>query len=295
MKQYSFIFFLLITTHINGQNIDCMLPASMQGEYFGQVHPANSIEKFADELFSPDGLFGFILHSSLHFTKDGSEVYFTIQDTISFRKTIMSICRIAGKWSLPNIVHFSGINSDEIGWISPYEERIYFFSHDIKTKNEGLFVAHRFRNESAVAIEKIDDLKWNDGSIFISATLPQSIGGEDIYFVENIERIYQMPVSVGNQINTASDEYFQCYSSSHEFIVFYRYDSARENRGLYLSQKIYDGSWNKPVNLSAILNLSEGFRATLSPSEEYLFILNRKDGIYWIDTESLLRMTSVSF
>ena len=271
----------------------------LKGKYFGQESPGLSLKPFIPEIFSVDGIFKFHLHSSIFFTPDGKEVYFTNQDTSTYRNTIYFMEQIDGVWKNPEIVPFSGSNNDEILWLSPNGRRLYFSSNRSTIKNkineeeEGLWVVEKSEDgwSEPVRITTPSDLKWNDGTIYVSANLGNGIGGNDIYKLKYQGKNYSYPQNVGHIINTPWDDYVQCLPKDESFIIYYHFNPTENNkRGLYISFHKNDDSWSEPIYLKTIFNLSLDFRATLSPSEEFLFILNRKDGIYWIDTQKIKNM-----
>ena len=284
--QVAFIYLFILISPIVGQKNIEKLTTSYYGNFFGQKAPSCQPVEFVAELFSSRGHYGFILHSGIIFTQDGEEAYFTVQDTINFSKTIMVTKQSDNGWDPPKNAGFSITSSDDMGWISPDGQRIYFFSQ-VAESIDILNVTQRNGEgwSEPVAIESIEDLHWNDGSFFISAEFSDE-GGQDVYYVDYKNGSYQMPFPIGLPINTQSDECFQCFSDSKGFMIFYRYDVKKENRGLFLSNKNQNG-WDTPINLCKRLGLPSGFRASLSPNEEYVFILNRKDGIYWIRSNCL--------
>ena len=164
--------------------------------------------------------------------------------------------------------------------------RIYFYSQVADNIDVLKVTCHEEAGWSTPkVIESLDDLEWNDGPFFISAAFSE-LGGQDIYYVDYSENSYQTPRPVDAPINTQCDEYFQCFSNTFGYMILYRFDEIKENRGLFISQRSKQG-WEIPRNLSKIINLPSGFRANFSPNEEFLFILNRKDGLYWIRSDCL--------
>jgi hypothetical protein len=267
-----------------GQINNEKLTTSYSGNHYGQNAPSCQPERFAPEVFSSKGQYGYILHSSIVFTPDGKEAYFTVQDTVDFTKNIKAVRISDGKWGHPQNAGFSKTLSDEMGWISSDGQRIYFYSQ-VAENIDVLKVTQRNQDgwSTPALIESIEDLHWDDGPFYISAEFSDD-GGQEIYYVDYKDGSYQMPIPIGVPIKTESDEYFQCYSDSLGFMIYYRYDVNKEKRGLYLSKKNKDG-WDAPINLCKWLGLPHGFRASLSPNEEFLFLLNRKDGIYWIRSD----------
>jgi len=125
----------------------------------------------------------------------------------------------------------------------------------------------------------------NDGILYVSAQFPGGRGLSDIYRLRYEGVHYGMPENLQYPINTELDEYVCCVPKDERFIIFYRFHPEKKDiRGLYYSFHKNKISWTEPASLSRILKLNSCFSATLSPDEKYLFVLNRGDGIYWIET-----------
>jgi len=283
-KILSLSILLLSFFHISGQNI------ISKNESITSKIP---IDYFHQEVFSQDGLYNFTFHSSLLFSPDSNYIFFTTQDTITFKKTIRVVELNIDSIGIPKIADFSGKFSDEVGWFSPDGNRIYFFSNrpvselDSINNTEGLWVIQRngLTWGNPLPVTKPSDIKWDDNSFYISAVLPDSEGTYDIYRLDYENGEYTMPKRLSSTINSKSEEYFQCYSEVGKFIIFYRFNKKeKKERGLFVTFK-NENEWSIPLNLSEILGLDLGFRAKLSISENRLFILNRKDGIYQINSE----------
>lgn len=124
--------------------------------------------------------------------------------------------------------------------------------------------------------------------MYVSADLGNGEGGNDIYMLRFQDGNYSIPISMSLPVNTPFDDYVQCVSIGCSYIIYYHFNPNDESqRGVYLSFGDKDNSWCKPVLLNEIFQLPFDFRATLSPSEEYLFMLNRGDGVYWINTQKI--------
>ena len=278
------------------QNIEML---NLSGDYFGEKSPGQSLKEFLPTLFSAQGLFNFHLHSSLYFTTDGKEVYFTNQKLpvkVRYDQTILFMKQIGGKWASPETAPFSGKYSDQIFHISPDGNRIYFTSTrplngdgDASNRRNGWIVERKESGWSApVSITTPEDLKKNDGTIFVSANLQDSRGNADIYRLTYNTEHYSFPENIGNPVNTEHDDYACCYSKKGKFLIYYHFDNEnKKNSSLFLSFLNEDNSWSKPVSLSEKWNLTFGFSASLSPDEKYLFILDRGQGIYWIEREAI--------
>jgi hypothetical protein len=274
------------------------------GDFFGQEPPGDTLKPFCPELFSIQGEYRFHLHTSLYFTSDGTEVYFTNQKVpvkAGYDQTILFMKKQNGRWSKPQSVAFSGEYSDQIFFLSPDGNRIYFTStRPLNGKGDALdsrngWIAQRTESgwSEPLNIASPMDLKNDDGALFVSANWPGGKGLSDVYMLNFANENYGMPENLGAPINSEWDEYACCVPKELNFLIFYRFHpNDRDIRGLYLSFQEQRESWTKPVSLSGLLELRDGFSATFSPDEKYLFILNRGDGMYWIETQTAVQLVS---
>jgi hypothetical protein len=269
--------------------------------YFGQDTPGAVLTPFRPDIFSTGGGNGFHLHSSLFFTLDGKEVFFTNQKVPvepGYDQTILVAERRNGKMSVPRTLPFSGSYSDQIFHLSPDGARVYFTStrppdgRGDALDSRGGWIAERGPGGWAGPrpVASPFDLTEDDGPLYVSAQWPGGLGGDDVYRLAFAETRYAMPENQGPPINTELDEHACCWPNDERYLIFYRFHpDDRDVRGLYLSFRERAGTWTEPVPLSKMLGVSDGFRATLSPDERFLFILNRGDGVYWIDSRVVER------
>ena len=290
----AFLFVLL--SLIFGAN--CVQQSGLFGEYLGQSAPDNEVQPFCPEVFSTQGKYGYHLHSSLYFTADGNEVFFTNQKvpvSVGYDQDIMHMKQQNGKWGEPTVVSFSGKYSDQIFFLSPDGKRIYFtstrpFDGDKALDSRNVWIAEKTESgwSEPRSITSPLDLVHNDGTIYVTAQLPGGFGKNDIYRLTYIDGHYSMPENIGAPVNTELDEYACCAIKDERFIIYYSFiQNDKHTRGLYLCPRNNGHGWKQPTQLRSIFDLQDDFRATLSPDEKYLFILNRGDGIYWIDTEAV--------
>ncbi len=265
-------------------------------EFFGQDTPGDVAEPFLPDLFSARGIYGFHLHSSLFFAADGRIVYFTNQKVpvvAGHDQEILVIERRDGKYLGPRIVPFSGIYSDQLFHLSPEGGRMYFTSTrppegkgDALDSREG-WIAERGASDwkGPRRIASPLELTEDDGTLYVSAQWPGGRGGDDVYRLAYGDGHYDSPRNVGPPINTEFDEVACCWPKDERYLIFYRFHPDDRNiRGLYLSFRKGIFSWTEPISVSRMLGIEDAFRATLSPGGKFLFILNRGDGVYWIES-----------
>ena len=297
------VFMTIISVLISGFCLsqEKVMPV-LRGAYFGQELNGENIEPFLPEVFSTKGVFEFHLHSSLYFTPDGKEVFFTNQKlpVISgYDQTIMFMEGKDGQWSEPKTAPFSGKYSDQIFFISPDGNRIYFTSTrplsgegDALDSRNGWIVERDGKVWSEPRqITSPADLKTDDGTLYVSARFPGGAGGNDVYRLKFENGNYSLPENAGPPVNTEYDEYACCAPEDESFLIYYRFKTDDKIKsGLYLCFSNGDNTWKTPISLSEKWDLSFGFSASLSPNGRYLFVLDRGNGIYWIDAEAIKKL-----
>ncbi len=98
----------------------------IRGPYLGQRPPGETPEVFAPGIISSAG---FHLHSSLAFSLDGKEVYFTkYVAEPEVKGTIWRMRQEGDVWADADIASFSGVYSDDSPVFSPDGMRLYFAS-----------------------------------------------------------------------------------------------------------------------------------------------------------------------
>ena len=260
---------------------------------------------YLSDVFSTAGMYGFHLHSSLFFTRDGDEIYFTNQAVpvvAGYDQTIFYMKKLGKRWSMPIAVPFSGKYSDCIFHLSRDGRRLYFTStRPVTGQGEALSERNGWIAERTASgwgeprlLQRPENLKEDDGPLYVSALFPGGMGGSDIYRLEFQDGHYGMPENLGASVNSAHAEHACCVPVDERFIIFYRYvREDRKARGLYISLRNgYENTWSDPVFLSGFVYLQDAFCATLSPDEKRIFILNRGDGVYSVSTALIEKLSS---
>jgi hypothetical protein len=132
------------------------------------------------------------------------------------------------------------------------------------------------------------DLDRDEGTLFFGAELEDSLGGSDVYALGFAGGRYGEPENVGPPVNTEASEFAVLTAPDETFLVVYRFDPEnRDASGLWVTMRHAGGTWSEPVDLDARLGLGSGFDASLSPDGEYVFVLDRGAGVYWVKASML--------
>ena len=285
----------------------------LNGPYLGQKPPGITPEIFAPGIISKAG---FHLHSSLAFSPDGREIYFTkfvsepeVQGTIYFMR------QEGDRWTKPRKAFFSGIYNDDSAVFTPDGKRLYFSSNRPygnypESTNMNIWFVERTETgwSEPVFEENVNNpeaSEWRlafskDGSMYLtSGSSRPEIGmySFDIYVSHYNKGSYSTPQRLDQAFNTDKSETCLIVEPDEGYMIFYRYDSQNpDDLGLYFSCRDKSGKWTEGENMGELFNSgmeSVTQAASLSPDGKYLFFLKRmEESIYWVDAEVIKDLKS---
>ena len=278
----------------------------LKGPYLGQKPPGMTPEIFAPGIISNAG---FHLHSSLAFSPDGREIYFTkfisepeVQGTIYFMR------QEGNRWTVPRKAFFSGVYNDDSAVFTPDGKRLYFSSNRpyrdyIESTNMNIWFIEKTETgwSEPVFEENVNNpeaSEWRlafskDGTMYLtSGSSCHGIGmySFDIYVSHFDNGSYTKPQRLNQAFNTNKSETCLIVEPDQGYMIFYRYDSYNPDElGLYLSCSDKSGKWTEGKNMGEMFNSgmeSVTQAASLSPDGKYLFFLKRmEESIYWVDAK----------
>ncbi len=274
----------------------------IRGPYLGQRPPGETPEVFAPGIISSAG---FHLHSSLAFSLDGKEVYFTkYVAEPEVKGTIWRMRQEGDVWADADIASFSGVYSDDSPVFSPDGMRLYFASTrpvDERDDSDDLNIWYVERRgygwgEPVYAGNILNspyaDFRLSftmDGTIYLSSDRDdQDAKTFDVFTSRRVAGEYAIPEPVGDAINTPVTEQIAYVAPDESHIVFYRHNREKtDETGLYISFRDEDGSWSVGATMGDAFNSPPEAvtqAASLSPDGKYLFFLRRRhEAIYWVD------------
>lgn len=273
--------------------------AGLEGEFLGQTPPGSIPELFASFLSAPSDN----KHSSLSFSLDGKELYYSVYPRSQFPQKIMVTKRGEHSWSLPGVAAFSGEHQEGGPRLSPDGSRIYYYSkrpiHESETEAKrsdiwfverdaegGWSEPHRlpapvntdqsesvrgFSSTGGMYIARYGDRKphllvahLNDGGTFAE---PHEL--KNLIFDESFLEAADM----------GEDDFVIIDVSKKTFGPWY-------NAYLYITYRNPDGSWTTPKSMGDMINRGQGRFPSLSPEGKYLFFTSYRTGraeFYWVD------------
>ncbi|KPK64541.1 hypothetical protein AMJ83_02225 [candidate division WOR_3 bacterium SM23_42] len=294
------VFYLSVMNVVWSRSADAEL-TNLRGEYLGQQPPGNKPEPFVPALFSVWSDRGFHLKSSVYFSPDGTELFFTNQTLPVVPGRSCSIWFMQQRdstWTEPQIASFSSDYCDQLTHYAADGSRIFFVSKrpvDSRGAPEDSDIWYATRSNGGWAEPYRVDYPINttsnetgavlnrDGSMFFSSDRPGGSGGFDLYQTRIINGTFTEPLNLGESVNTGAEEHVVCAAPDVNFLIVYRVDiSNTADAGLYITYREADGSWTRARSMGDHINGRSATGASVSPDGRYLFVLSHGNGIYWL-------------
>ena len=271
----------------------------MEGEYLGQVPPDDTPVIFAPGIIS--SIWG--LHSSLAFSPDGTEVYWSPMIELLgqpySKGSIFLMKKVNNKWTPPQIAPFSGAEeiTDGEPFFSHDGERIYFNStrpnpaQDNQRKENIWYVD---RTESGWSDPKpvsqvinLMNMHWQfsvdkKGNIYFASENAGGFGMQDIYCSLFRDGEYEKPENLGEKINTAETDMTPFISPDGDYLI---YCSGLELRISYLNN---DGTWSKSKSMGSRVNTGFELCPLVTPDKKFLVFLSGREGEshpFWVSAQ----------
>ncbi len=274
------------------------------GAYLGQQLPGLKPEPFAPGIFSVWSDYGFHLTSSVLFAPQGKELVFTDQTlpiAPSCSCMIWHMQQMNSTWSRPRVVPFSGDYGDKCVGYERDAGGLYFAStrpihgDDIPRNFDVWFVKKENGSWAApvrlgypinTLSNDIGVVVSDDGTMYFSSDRPGGKGGFDIYRSQLVDGQYSLVENLGDSVNTDGEDYVVCTAPDASFLILYNFDMTdRASAGLYITFRKESGIWTRAKSMGDHINDFDACSASLSPDGEYLFILKRGDGMYWLKSD----------
>ena len=276
----------------------------LTGPYLGQKPPGMTPEVFAPGIISKAG---FHLHSSLAFSPDGKEIYFTriVFEPLT-QGTIYCLKQEGNRWTDPRIASFSGIFNDDSPTFSPDGQRLFFSSNrplDSRDQADDLNIwyVERDGRDWRAPVQASSPINTGDsdfrcsisknGTMYLSSDRDYRDNRSfDIFVARLLGDRYSLAKKMEEVITTRFTEQIGYIAPDESYMVYYRYTRDDPSGvGLYISFRTKDGSWTEGKNMGALFNSPPEAvtqAASLSPDGRYVFFLRRyEEAIYWVDAK----------
>jgi len=296
----------------------------LKGPYLGQKPPGLKPEIFAPGIVSTEHK----EHSTLAFSPDGTEVYWSIWPrprSANIPQVIKFMKIENGKWSEPQVAPFSGKYMDGGPCFFPDGKKLFFYSKRPLKKNgkpkedTDFWYVNRTKkgwSEPVHAGFLVNSKKFEqalsfsaDGKMYFSVGYNVNGKWESDIFLSTLKNgVYSKPVNISQLINTTQckKSYIPYISPDESFIIFStdcRRFSPKEKylggeRRLVITFKKDDNIWYKTMEMGPDINMSyEGARFPgMSPDGKYLFFTrydeNWNEDLYWVDAKIIEELKS---
>ncbi len=258
-------------------------PELSTGEYLGQPLPGSTPIKFAPGFISRDGYFE---HSAAVFSPNGKEVFWAAKAD-GERYFLIYFMKMAGDiWTAPEPAPFNRNTNNNRPVFSPDGSMLYFDSDGEiwMSEKSGEVWGDPERIGSVIDGNEYEIIHsiTADGSIYFSRSVPGTDNRNtmnEIHVARNVDGEFDLPVRLGNTINSDDAQEMALYVSPDESYMII--EETRDNRlcELFISYRLNDNSWSDRINT----NLGWGRFPHASPDGNYLFYMTH-DGIYWVNT-----------
>lgn len=266
-------------------------PRQVGAPYLGEAPPGRSPRIFAPGVISGVNR----LHGTPVFPPDGSEVYWSAVDPKIGKVAVLFMKTEGSRWSAPTVAPFSRDHQNDIPFLAPGGETLYFVS------DRPLLGEHEADKQNVWWVRRTSD-GWSKartlGAAVNSMPLHWQIsvtGSGALYFAtDGMGDIYRAtlrggkasrPVRLGDAVNTDATECCPFVSSDGALLLFARSTSAH-GADLFVGFRTSAGAWSTGVNLGREVNTdAHDLCPIVSPDGEYLFFLSERDGrpgVFWV-------------
>jgi Tol biopolymer transport system component len=224
------------------------------------------------------------------FTPDGKTLYFLKNSpTFNFWTIVVSHFK-NNRWSAPEVAPFSGQYRDADPFITADGSRLYFISDrptlsasgKEEPKSLDIWMMERRGDgwgepKNLGAPVNSAGNEWyptiaSDGTLYFGSDRAGGKGRNDIYRSRLVAGQYAAPENLGENINTASDEFEPYIAPDQSYLILMAArPDGRGGSDLYLSYN-RAGAWTKAVNLGEKINSNASeYSPKVSPDGKYFF------------------------
>jgi len=261
----------------------------LTGDWLGQELPGDEAKLFAPGVVST-GMFT----RDLAATPDGNEIFFTVMLPEFEFSTILSVRRVGGNWTDPEVAPFSGRYRDLEPAIAPDGGRLYFVSY---RPADGISAP---KEESDIwVVDKVGS-GWgephsvgapvnSDGNEYFPSvtrggtlyfTRRPAEGEESIYRSERTDDGYAEPVRLPAEVNAGRARFNAFIEPDERFLIqpIYGLEDSLGATDYYINFRGAEGEWSGPIQLGERVNspARQEYAATLSPDGAYLFFMSTR-------------------
>jgi hypothetical protein len=236
----------------------------LEGPYLGQKPPGD-----LPELFMPGVISNCDLHSSVYFSPNGDEVYFS---KLSGSWNIVCMKQENGLWTPPKFL-YKGLTP----FLSPDGQTLFFSTQDwvlwkIERSTCGWTEPINLGPVINFAQRQDGPSLTHNGTLYYCTHYRNAKGIVRSKF-ENGR--YTEPQALGSQINSGHNEGFPFIAPDESYIIFSSFRPGSYGLGdLYISFRREEGTWTEPKNLGPKINSEAKDRFPYVTSDGKYFFFN---------------------
>ncbi|WP_232782541.1 exo-alpha-sialidase [Olleya sp. 1-3] len=202
---------------------------------------------------------------------DGNQLMYTLGDYKQQRRSLVQLNKVAGVWSKPELVSFSGVYQDIEPFYTNQGNTLFFASNrpinnDNTRKDYNIWYSHKtegkwgepkpLNNTINTTEDEFYPSLSNNGNLYFTATKPEGIGKEDLFVSKKVNGVYQKPSVLDSTINTKHYEFNAYVNPEENLLIFSSYGRADGFGGgdLYYSLKDKSGRWSPSKNMGKDIN-----------------------------------------
>lgn len=243
------------------------------GEYFGQPKPEKKAVPFAPVLFA------FSIHSSLTFTPDGKEAYWSVQKTGGNEIVVSKM--IDGQWTKPSV-----FSKGDAPFISPDGKKFYF-NHPGERR---WVICARNKTPSGWSepyelpdsVNSIPNIYWHrsvdkKGNLFFGTYRHPTTR---IYFSEYKDGTYSEPRLF--ESSKEADIQMPYIAPDGSYLIFSKF--VRRTTSIIFKKK--DGTWTEERDINEIVGAKRILCPIVTHDGKYLFFISELDGkavAFWVE------------
>jgi hypothetical protein len=268
------------------------------GSVFSQpIHPDSYLEQTSGnipQIFAP-GIISLENRFETYptFSPDGNEMFFTVVNASWSQGKILHSQKSNNNWSEPDTAIFS--NNNYINWesfISPDGNRQFFASNRPPSTNIDIWMVERTTDSTWSDAIRLDNpvnsnaedgsaCVTNNGTLYFKSLRGGGIGGSWLYRANLIDSTYSQVESLGNLINTGTQETEPFMAPDESYLIFISKTRPGGFGGwdIWICFQNTDSSWTEPVNMGPNINTTDdeyGPRVLLGGN--YLFYTREDPG-----------------
>lgn len=221
-------------------------------------------------LYMPDTISTGYKERDMTISANGGYLLYSMHSYQDDQRMIVEMKKVGKEWGEPVVVTFSGTYKDIEPMFSPDGRRLYFASdrpmYEGDTVSDyNIWYVDRTPQgwETPVVLDSLINTSGDEfypsiskaGTLYFTATRPDGIGKEDIFYSLSQNGVFSKPVVLDTAINSATYEFNAFVDPDENYLIYssYKRPDGQGSGDLYISYRS-SGQWQPAINLGAGIN-----------------------------------------